>query len=86
MGESPERLKSNTSIYSGIVRLLDLALGSADGASHHLYFLAPDDRESEVRVQLARPAFKRSEKLHVRLLPYCELEAHRQTMAQSIKA
>lgn len=35
-------VEHTTSIYSGIVRLLDLALGAADGAVHRLYLVAPD--------------------------------------------
>ncbi len=75
-------VEHTTSIYSGIVRLLDLALGSAGHASQGLYLVAPDRRESDVRAQLARPAFSRVRELHVRFLPYSELENHRHTMAR----
>jgi len=85
-------VEHTTSIYSGIVRLLDLALG-ADAASHAgvhgLFLVAPDDREHEVRTQLARPAFSRVSDLGVRFLPYGELERHRDAMArfgQGLKA
>ena len=50
-------VEHSTSIYSGIVRLLDLALGGGSRATRELFLVAPDDREDEVRAQVARPAF-----------------------------
>ncbi len=75
-------VEHTTSIYSGIVRLLDLALGAAAESARGLFLVAPDDREDEVRAQLARPAFSRVGDLHVRFLPYSELETHRHAMAR----
>lgn len=75
-------VEHTTSIYSGIVRLLDLALGDANQPVHGLFLVAPDARESDVRAQLARPAFSRVADLHVRFLPYGELERHREAMAR----
>ena len=75
-------VEHTTSIYSGIVRLLDLALGAAQEAAHGLFLVAPDSREEDVRAQLARPAFSRVADLRVRFLPYGELECHRETMAK----
>lgn len=75
-------VEHTTSIYSGIVRLLDLALGSAAESVRGLFLVAPDDREEAVRAQLARPAFSRVGDLHVRFLPYSELETHRHSMAR----
>ena len=69
-------VEHTTSIYSGIVRLLDLATGVAPGMTHGLFLVAPDDRENDVRQQLARPAFRRTECLHMRYLPYGELRRH----------
>ena len=74
-------VEHTTSIYSGIVRLLDLALGG-DQATRGLFLVAPDDREDEVRAQLSRPAFSRVADLGVRYLPYGELERHRESMAR----
>lgn len=62
------------------MRLLDLACG-APGVSN-LYIVGPDDRESEVRAQLQRPAFRSARDLRVRFLPYGELETHRESMAR----
>ena len=75
-------VEHTTSIHSGIVRLLDLALGAPGHATRGLFLVAPDDRENEVRAQLARPAFSRVADLHVRFLPYGELEKHREAMAR----
>ncbi len=82
-------VEHSTSIYSGIVRMLDLALGAPEQTVQGLYLVAPDKRESEVREQLARPAFSQVRHLGVRYLPYGELEQHRAAMArfgQGIKA
>ena len=75
-------VEHTTSIYSGIVRLLDLALGGGSQATDGLFLVAPDNREAEVRAQLSRPAFSRVSDLKVRYLPYGELEAHREAMAR----
>ena len=75
-------VEHTTSIYSGIVRLLDLALGAPSGATHGLFLVAPDDREEDVRAQLTRPAFSRVADMAVRYLPYGELERHRESMAR----
>jgi type II restriction enzyme len=75
-------VEHTTSIYSGIVRLLDLAFGSANPATHGLYLVAPDGREEEVRSQLQRPAFRQIANLEVRYLPYTELEKHREPISR----
>lgn len=75
-------VEHTTSIYSGVVRLLDLALGSAAGVAHGLFLVAPDEREEDVRAQLRRPAFSRVSDLQVRYLPYSELERHREAIAR----
>ena len=75
-------VEHTTSIYSGIVRLLDLALGAPGQATSGLFLVAPDAREVDVRDQLRRPAFSRVADLRVRFLPYGELERHRETMAR----
>lgn len=75
-------VEHTTSIYSGLVRLLDLALGAPANAVEGLFLVAPDDREGEVRAQLQRPAFSRVASLHVRYLPYGELERNRDSIAR----
>jgi type II restriction enzyme len=75
-------VEHTTSIYSGIVRLLDLALGDLDQPVRGLFLVAPDAREDDIRAQLARPAFSRVSDLQVRFLPYSELGKHRESMAR----
>lgn len=75
-------VEHSTSIYSGIVRLLDLALGETGQSVKGLFLVAPDDREWEVRAQLKRPAFARIAELDVRYLPYGELVRNREAMAK----
>ncbi|MDX5961868.1 type II restriction endonuclease [Rhodococcus opacus] len=75
-------VEHSTSIYSGIVRMLDLALSGEPGTVRGLYLVAPDSREDEVRAQLRRPAFSRVSDLHVRYLPYGELDRNREAIAR----
>ncbi|MFC7694470.1 type II restriction endonuclease [Paeniroseomonas aquatica] len=75
-------VEHTTSIYSGIVRMLDLALGPEAHSLEGMFLVAPDGREHEVRDQLARPAFSRVADLKVRYLPYGELKANRETIAR----
>ncbi|WP_238978990.1 type II restriction endonuclease [Novilysobacter arseniciresistens] len=74
-------VEHSTSIYSGIVRMLDLALGT-DGMASCYFLVAPDRREADVRAQFARPAFSRVAELNLRYLPYSELETHRASIAR----
>jgi type II restriction enzyme len=74
-------VEHTTSIYSGIMRMMDLALGSADGV-RGLFLVAPDDREDDVRRQLSRPTMQAISGLRVRYLPYGELAAHREAIAR----
>lgn len=75
-------VEHTTSIYSGIVRLLDLAYGSELKACEGLFLVAPDEREDDVRQQLRRPAFSRIETLGIRYLPYSDLRAQREAIAR----
>ncbi len=50
-------IEKSTSIYSGILRLEDLAR-SIPGCRCNFYLVAPDRREKEVMAQLARPSFR----------------------------
>jgi type II restriction enzyme len=76
-------VEHSTSIYSGIVRMLDLALsgGDLDGVAD-MFLVAPDARESDVRAQMARPAFSRIADLNMAYLPYNELASHREQIAR----
>lgn len=75
-------VEHSTSIYSGIVRLLDLAWSSPAGPTRNLFLVAPDEREAEVRAQVRRPAFRRIGDLAVRFVPYGELGRNREAMAR----
>lgn len=75
-------VEHSTSIYSGIVRLLDLALGASEQVTRGLFLVAPDAREDEVRAQLRRPAFSGISHLQLRYLPYSALAQHRDVMAR----
>ena len=50
-------VEQSTSIYSGILRMKDLAL-SIPGQSGHFYLVAPEAREREVVAQMSRPALR----------------------------
>ena len=73
-------VEHTTSIYSGIVRMLDLALGPCGNLLKGIFLVAPDAREAEVRAQMARPAFAAVVDLDVRYLPYGELDRHRDSI------
>ena len=75
-------VEHSTSIYSGIVRMLDLAMGGSEAPPDGLFLVAPDGREKDVRAQLIRPAFGSIGHLNLRYIPYSELRAHRETIAR----
>lgn len=75
-------VEHSTSIYSGIVRMLDLALGAPEHLGSHYFLVAPDNREQDVRAQFSRPAFSRVQELMLRFLPYSELRQHREAIAR----
>lgn len=75
-------VEHTTSIYSGIVRMLDLALGTEAHALEGLFLVAPDDREQDVRAQLARPAFSRVADMKVHFISYGELRANRDAIVR----
>ncbi len=75
-------VEHTTSIYSGILRLCDLACSPSGEFLRGLYLVAPNDREDEVRRQVQRPAFQRISDLQVRFLPYNELAQHRESMTR----
>jgi type II restriction enzyme len=75
-------VEHTTSIYSGIVRMLDLAPGVQGAVGRNFFLVAPDDREADVRAQFARPAFSRVGELDLRYLQYSELRRHREAIAR----
>ncbi len=83
-------VEHSTSIYSGIVRLLDLALGFKEsGGQIGLFLVAPDKRAEEGRTQLRRPAFSQVQQSTFFYVPYGELLKHCEAMGkfgQGLKA
>lgn len=75
-------VEHSTSLYSGIVRMLDLALGAEQGLACHYFLVAPDHREGDSRAQFARPAFQRVRELNLKFLPYSSLQEHRVAMGR----
>ena len=75
-------IEKSTSIYSGILRMEDLAR-SIPGCTCNFYLVAPDHREKKVRAQLARPAFR--EDLHnipIAFMPFDALCEHCEAMCK----
>lgn len=69
-------IEKSTSIYSGILRLEDLARSIPNGGCR-LYLVAPNSREKEVMAQLSRPAFRLDhENMAFAFLPFKELAEH----------
>lgn len=76
-------VEHSTSIYSGIVRLLDLALGfQENGSILRLFLVAPDKRAEEVRSQLRRPAFSKVQDTSFAFIPYGELQKNYEAMSK----
>ena len=76
-------VEHSTSIYSGIIRMLDLVMVDLQrGPTANLYLVAPDGREDDVRKQINRPAFSNISKLDICYLPYSELAKHREQIAR----
>lgn len=70
-------VERSTSIYSGILRLEDLARSIPDCCASRFYLVAPDKREKEVMAQLARPAFRDDlADISLSFIPFSELRQH----------
>ena len=68
-------IEKSTSIYSGILRLMDLA--SSLGDKQYLFFLvAPDSREKEIIAQLKRPSFRNVECVSLKYVLFSDLYEH----------
>jgi type II restriction enzyme len=69
-------VEHSTSIYSGIMRMLDLVLSPINLASAPIFIVAPDARREDVFTQWRRPAFAQLSHVEVRYLPYQQLQNH----------
>jgi type II restriction enzyme len=67
-------VEKSTSIYSGILRLSDLALSFADHNTS-LFIIIPDNREKDVVLQLSRPSIRNSN-VKIKYILFSELREH----------
>jgi hypothetical protein len=75
-------VEQSTSIYSGILRMKDLALSLPEQGGH-FYVVAPETREKEVVAQMTRPAFLSEAKgFQLGYLPSGELKAECDAMCR----
>lgn len=82
-------VEHSTSIYSGLLRMLDLANSEIGENLKGIFLVAPDKRELEVQAQMSRPSFQMIKNLHVRYLGYSALSSHKDSIIQfgeSLKA
>ncbi|MFZ3383370.1 MAG: hypothetical protein WA144_05545 [Candidatus Methanoperedens sp.] len=73
---SAYEVEKSTSIYSGILRLTDLALTLSKSEKVSLYLVAPDQREKEIIAQLKRPALMTQNDIKIAYILFSELCAH----------
>ena len=66
-------VEKSTSIYSGILRLIDLA-SSLENKEHNFFLVAPDSREKEIIAQLNRPSFRNLDCLNLRYILFSRLK------------
>lgn len=68
-------IEKSTSIYSGILRLSDLAASLGD-KKYNFFLVAPDSREKEIIAQLTRPAFKDMNCVSLKYILFSDLYEH----------
>jgi len=74
--ESAFEVEKSTSIYSGMLRMKDLAR-SLPQPDCHFYLVAPDAREQEVMAQMSRPSFRDDvQDFPLAYLPFDALKKH----------
>jgi type II restriction enzyme len=69
-------VEHSTSIYSGIMRMLDLILSPTTVRNAPIFIVAPNARREDVFAQWRRPAFAQLSHVEVRYLPYQQLQDH----------
>jgi type II restriction enzyme len=74
-------VEKSTSIYSGILRLTDMAL-SLPGREDHLYLVAPSKRQKEIIDQLKRPMFQRPDEFSIGYILFEELDKHFESLCK----
>lgn len=68
-------IEKSTTIYSGMLRLMDLASSLGD-RQYDFFLVVPDKREKEVLAQLKRPSFQANTCIGLRYLLFSDLEQH----------
>jgi type II restriction enzyme len=68
-------IEKSTSIYSGILRLLDLASSLGD-KEYNFFLVATDLREKEIIAQLKRPSFQSLASVRLRYLLFTDLKEY----------
>ncbi len=68
-------IEKSTSIYSGMLRLMDLASSLGD-KQYDFFLVVPDTREKEVLAQLKRPSFQNNSCVGLRYILFSDLEEH----------
>lgn len=74
-------VEKSTSIYSGMLRLLDLASSLGD-KKYDFFLVAPDGREKEIVAQLYRPAFRDLGSVAFRYLLFSDITCHCEAMCR----
>ncbi|GFP75733.1 hypothetical protein [Clostridium fungisolvens] len=68
-------IEKSTSIYSGILRLSDLAASLGD-RRYNFFLVAPDSREKEIIAQLTRPSLRDKDYVSFKYLLFSDLYKH----------
>ena len=74
-------VEKSTSIYSGMLRLLDLASSLGD-RKYDFFLVAPDNREKEILAQLQRPAFRNTGTVAFRYLLFSDVSCYCDAMGR----
>jgi len=74
-------VEKSTSIYSGMLRLADMAL-SLPGREEHLYLVAPRSREREILEQARRPMLQRHDEFTLSYLLFEDLDQHFESLCR----
>jgi type II restriction enzyme len=68
-------IEKSTSIYSGILRLADLAASLGD-KQYNFFLVAPNSREKEIIAQLRRPSFRNLSCVQFRYMLFGDIKEH----------
>ena len=74
-------IEKTTSIFSGMLRLLDLASSLGD-RKYDFFLVAPDGREKEIVAQLQRPAFRNLGSVAFRYLLFSDISCNCEAMGR----